>query len=85
MAWRIRSLLQWVWEYITLTPKKYDAAISKLEALLWFATGGMYSKAGYALSDMEHMVNDYIEKCCQEAVAEALAERSEYNDNEADT
>lgn len=72
MIWRIKALFQWVWEYITLTPKKYDAVISKLESLLWFATGGNYSKAGYALSDMEHMVNDYIEQCCEEAIAEEV-------------
>jgi translation initiation factor 2 beta subunit (eIF-2beta)/eIF-5 len=32
----------------------------------------MYSKAGYSWEDMERMVTDYIEECCEEAVAEAV-------------
>ena len=68
--------LRWLWEYLTLTPKKHDAIVHKLECLLWYATGGMYSKAGYRLQDMYKMVSDYIEQCCEEAVQEALAERS---------
>lgn len=49
---------------------EYDAIVSKLENLLCHATGGQYSKAGYAWEDMERMVTDYIEECCEEAVAE---------------
>jgi len=75
ILWIIKDLFQWVWEYLTLTPNKYRAVVSKLEVLLWYATGGQYSKAGYTLIDMENMVNDYIEQCCEEAVKEALAER----------
>ena len=77
LIWKIRELIQWLREYISLTPGRYDAVVSKLESLLWFATGGMYSKAGYSLSVMEGMVNDYIEDCCQEAVREALEEKRE--------
>lgn len=77
MIWRIRALFRWLWEYITLTPKKYDDVVRKLELLLWFSTGGMYSKTSYHLKDMYQMVADHIDKCCEEAVAEALAERNE--------
>ncbi len=56
---------------------EYDAMVNKLECLLCHATGGKYSKAGYSWEDMERMVTDYIEECCEEAVAEALAERRE--------
>lgn len=70
MLWRIKALLRWVWEYITLTPGKYDHVVHKLECLLWHATGGMYSKAGYRLEDMYGMVSDYIEECCQEVEQE---------------
>lgn len=71
--------LHWLWEYLTLTPKKHEDIVYKLECLLCHATGGIYSKAGYRLQDMYQMVNDYIERCCEEAVREALAERSEDN------
>lgn len=77
MIWRIRHLVNWLWEYITLTPKKYDEVVYKLECLLCHATGGVYSKASYELGDMYSMVNDYVEQCCDEAVEEALAERNE--------
>ena len=77
MVWRIKSLLSWVWQYITLTPKKHYAVIYKLECLLCHATGGRYSKAGYRLEDMERMVTDYIEECCQEAVDEVVQEIQE--------
>lgn len=75
LIWRIKALWYWLVEYITLTPKKHYKAIYKLECLLCHATGGRYSKAGYALADMERMVTDYIEECCNEAVEEALKER----------
>ena len=80
MIWRIKWLWYWLLEYITLTPNKYDAVVFKLECLLCHATGGKYSKAGYSLKNMERMVTDYIEECCEEAVAEALAERREENE-----
>lgn len=51
---------------------EYDAIVNKLECLLCHATGGQYSKAGYSLEDMERMVTDYIEECCEEAVEEAV-------------
>ena len=51
---------------------EYNAVIEKLENLLCHATGGKYSKAGYAWEDMERMVTDYIEECCEEAVAEEV-------------
>ena len=53
---------------------EYDAIIAKLESLLCHATGGKYSKAGYSLEDMERMVTDYIEECCEEAVAEEVVQ-----------
>lgn len=51
---------------------EYDAIVHKLECLLCHATGGKYSKAGYSWEDMERMVTDYIEECCQEAVDEEV-------------
>ena len=47
----------------------YDSIVYKLECLLCHATGGKFSKASYSLADMERMVTDYIEECCEEAVA----------------
>jgi len=35
------------------------------------------TEASYPLKVMEIGVNDYIERCCDEAVEEALAEREE--------
>jgi hypothetical protein len=52
---------------------EYEAIVNKLECLLCHATGGKYSKAGYSWEDMECMVTDYIEECCEEAVAEEVA------------
>lgn len=72
MIWRIKGLLQWLREYITLTPKKYDQVVIKLEHLLWQATGGQCSKADYSINDMCHMVNDYFSECWDEAIAEAV-------------
>ena len=51
---------------------EYDAIVEKLENLLCHATGGKYSKAGYSWEDMECMVTDYIEECCQEAIDEEV-------------
>ena len=51
---------------------EYDAIVNKLECLLCHATGGKYSKAGYSWETMERMVTDYIEECCEEAVAEGV-------------
>ena len=51
---------------------EYNAIVSKLEKLLCHATGGKFSKAGYAWKDMERMVTDYIEECCEDAVAEEV-------------
>ena len=79
MLWRIKQLAEWLWQYITLTPQKHYAVIYKLECLLCHATGGRYSKSGYRLEDMERMVTDYIEECCEEAEKEALAERGKEN------
>ena len=50
----------------------FNAIVEKLECLLCHATGGKYSKAGYSWKDMERMVTDYIEECCEEAVDEAV-------------
>lgn len=55
--------------------KKYDELVYKLECLLCHATGGRLSKASYPLKVMEVNVTDYIQRCCDEAVEEALAER----------
>ena len=52
---------------------EYYAVVEKLENLLCHATGGKYSKAGYSWEDMERMVTDYIEECCEEAVAEEVS------------
>ena len=49
-----------------------DEIVNKLECLLCHATGGQYSKACYSLENMERMVTDYIEECCEEAVAEEV-------------
>ena len=46
---------------------------SKLSVLLNHATGGVYSKATYRIEDMWHMVDEYIEQCCDEAVEERLS------------
>ncbi len=51
---------------------EYYTILEKLENLLCHATGGKYSKAGYSWEDMERMVTDYIEECCEEAVAEEV-------------
>lgn len=51
---------------------EYDAIIEKLENLLCHATGGKFSKAGYSWEDMERMVTDHIEECCEEAIAEEV-------------
>lgn len=82
MIWRIKCLWDWLVEYITLTPKKYDEVIFKLGGLLCHATGGRYSKANYGIECMERMVTDYIEECCEYAVAEALADEAYRNDAE---
>lgn len=71
--WTIKWCAIWVWEYITLTPGKYEALGSKLSVLLNHATGGVYSKATYRIEDMCHMVDEYIEQCCDEAVEEGLS------------
>lgn len=71
--WTIKWCAIWVWEYITLTPGKYEALGSKLSVLLDHATGGVYSKATYRIEDMCHMVNEHIEQCCDEAVEECLS------------
>ena len=51
--------------------KKYKELEYKLECLLCHATGGRYSKAGYDLRDMCRMVDDHINECIEEAVAES--------------
>ena len=51
---------------------EYDAIVEKLESLLCHATGGKFSKAGYSWEDMERMVTDHIEECCEEAIAEEV-------------
>lgn len=71
--WTIKWCAIWVWDYITLTPGKYEALGSKLSVLLNHATGGVYSKATYRIEDMCHMVDEYIEQCCDEAVEERLS------------
>ncbi len=70
------KFLYWLYDYFIITPKKYYDLVYKLECLLCHSTGGRYSKAGYYLEDMYCMVDDYIQECCDEAVKEALAERS---------
>lgn len=77
--WRIEMMLAWLWEYLTLTPKKHYEVVYKLECLLCHATGGKYSKATYSLNDMYSMVSQYIDECCDEVAAEA--EETWRNDN----
>ena len=50
--------------------KKYDELVYKLECLLYHATGGHYSKAGYRLEDMCLMVDEYIERCIEKSEEE---------------
>ena len=57
--------------------KDYDEVVYKLECLLCHATGGKLSYHTYPLRTMEVNVDDYIQECCDEAVKEALAERSD--------
>ena len=59
--------------------KDYEEMVYKLECLLCHATGGRLSKASYSLRTMEVNVTDYIQRCCDEAVEEALAERIDNN------
>ncbi len=51
---------------------EYEAIVYKLECLLCHATGGRFSKASYSFKDMECMVTDYIEECCQAAIDEQV-------------
>lgn len=48
-----------------------DNLVYKLECLLCHATGNKLSKHTYDLRTMELAVNDYVEKCCDEARSEA--------------
>lgn len=50
--------------------KEYEEVVYKLECLLCHATGGRFSKSSYSIVDMEHMVDDYIESCIDNAVEE---------------
>lgn len=68
-------------DHITKLHKKIDRLkakneelIYKLECLLCHATGGLLSKHTYDLRTMESVVTDYVEKCCDEARAEAESE-----------
>lgn len=54
------------WPFVTR--KVYDDVVYKLECLLCHATGNRYSKAGYCLSDMERMVDDYEDELIAEAI-----------------
>lgn len=71
-AWSIKDGIEAIPTVDAVEMAEYDAIVSKLENLLCHATGGMYSKAGYSWEDMERMVTDYIEECCEEAIAEAV-------------
>lgn len=51
-----------------------EQLIYKLECLLCHATGNRLSKHTYDLRTMESAVTDYVEKCCDEARAEAKSE-----------
>ena len=51
-----------------------EQLIYKLECLLCHATGNRLSKHTYDLRTMESAVTDYVEKCCDEARAEAKDE-----------
>lgn len=68
-------------DHITKLHKRIDRLkanneelIYKLECLLCHATGSKLSKHTYTLQVMESAVNDYVEKCCDEARAEAKSE-----------
>lgn len=49
----------------------------RLGTLLWHATDGMLSKSNYTTEVMVSALNDYIQKCCEEAEAEAIKEFAE--------
>lgn len=51
-----------------------DELTEKLECLLCHATGNKLSKSTYSLRTMEVAVNDEVQKCCEEAKAEAVKE-----------
>ena len=58
-----------------VVPKsEVEDLIYKLECLLCHATGSKLSKHTYDLRTMESAVTDYVEKCCDEARAEANSE-----------
>ena len=68
-------------DHITKLHKRIDRLkanneelIYKLECLLCHATGSKLSKHTYTLQVMESAVNDYVEKCCDEARAEVMSE-----------
>ena len=50
--------------------KDYEEVVYKLECLLCHATGGKLSKHTYPLKVMEVAVTDYIQDCCEEALAD---------------
>lgn len=52
-----------IWELLRHT----EELTSKLESLLCYATGNTMSYQGYELTDMYGGVDDYIEKCIEEA------------------
>lgn len=55
---------------------EYEEVVYKLECLLCHATGNKLSKHTYTLETMEDVVTDHIEDLCNEAVQDALEERS---------
>lgn len=64
-------------EFPFVKRKAYEEVVYKLECLLCHATGGKLSYHTYPLRTMQINVDDYVQQCCDEAVEEALAERSE--------
>lgn len=54
--------------------REVEQLIYKLECLLCHATGNRLSKHTYDLRTMESAVTDYVERCCDEARAEAKSE-----------
>lgn len=57
--------------------ESHDKTIYKLELLLCYSTGSRLSKHSYELKTMYDAVNDYIQKCCEDAKSEAIKEFAE--------
>ena len=64
-------------ETVNRQKAEIEELTEKLECLLCHATGSKLSKSTYSLRTMEVAVNDEVQKCCEEAKAEAVKEFAE--------